>query len=424
MINESNIKAILAADVRSKAMVNLAKRYYGDYIPSKLQLVSQSGRPKELSLVNWIKYICSSYSSFIFSEYPLIDTKQSPLNLLLEETNKHNIRNLENAMLYGYGLETYSVSPNGSFSIKLVDPKQSVLIMDDEGMLQALLIKSKLMPNIVYDGQIVTKETDIIDVYEDGLATRYFMVNGNWQKRMDWKTNGIPASIFTINEDMSSFFDKDLLRSIDAFNVNRSSLYDMIVSNSDTIRVLKASTQEAQQFFSKDVNGVPSYAKMLASGLITIGPDSDISDISKNIDIAKIESDLTESRNAIYMQSFLPNLEDEITSKGGVSSISGAAMELIYHPMLAQAKKMMTYYDRGMRNRVLSYLGSKGLTDNSWKISYHYAVPYNKIEYYQYAKLESTLSTKDRIESIPFIKDKDSALQNILEEQEKNKGEE
>lgn len=292
---------------------NLIKSY--NYYSGRQDIMNKTTidkfKPCNRIVTNYCYNIVQNYLGYItgkdvkYSSQVDIEDIQNVLNYNDVKTTDSEL--LRNALIYGIAYELCYIDEDIKERFKVIDSRECFAIYDNT-LNQELVAVIRYYPVDCYD---VTKGS-IVEVY-DSIETTIYKCNSSFSglemsDRFPNYFNQVPVSVFTLNPEVESVFNK-IVTLQDAYNNLLSSEVDDFQAFCDAYLVLKGARPDDD-----------SLSKMTENRVLLIDPDADASYLSKSINDTQIENLLKNINDTIHKIANSPDFnDDKFMAQSGVA---------------------------------------------------------------------------------------------------------
>jgi SPP1 family phage portal protein len=406
------------------AITKRSQYFHATHTVADLVAPRIDGRAKTQDKTNWVRYIIQRHAGFLTSRpvtyLPSGDDPRDGVNYLAKIYRERNLAAndghlLSDALLYGKGIELFTMQGTGTPIIRACDATEWRIIRDESLEIVAALRRTEIQKGTYYRGALLAANRVVFTVYTDSEIIRYETAKDAIGKstmrefdREPHKWGVVPVVEYTALRNGESFISDALLRKCDNYDISRSALIDDIKHNVDALLVTEGI--DYTQLLEKDDHGRSVLEKLKAVGLLPLPKDAKASYLQRVVDIEKFRFDQKTTRAEIHLMGCLPDLDETIAGNDGtITSISGVALKLMFQLMLEQSAEFSRNFERGLRRRIelidipmrfdAPKIGDVQIQMNS-------SLPFADTEFLQYLpNLDGLLTREDKLRLLPFVTD-------------------
>ena len=316
---------------------------------------------------------------------------------------------LENALIYGVGVELMFSDQEGKTRFKLIDPRTCFGVYDDS-LTGDLLYFVRMYKEDEWDED---NDTQLIDVYSDYNIRHYKMSNGGAVTFINEEPHYFgqcPANIFYLPDEKS--------------------IFDCIMSLQDSVNELLSDEIDDYSAFCDaylTLTGVDCDNEEIAlmkQNRVLVLPEGAVAEwLTKNANDAQVENILKRLHDDIYRIAQMPDFCSE-TFVGGVSS--GIALRFRLTGMENRAGRIEALMKQALQRRIELICGIASLklgeeVFRDIQITFKRNIPNDETQVYQMVNmLKGTVSDETLLGQLPFISDVNAELERVKEQRANN----
>lgn len=426
-INGKNIGKIV--DIFIQDYLPRLNKLYAYYCNDNdiLKKSGEKGKPNNRLACAYAKYITTLQTGY-FMGIP-VKEKSSDEEYLKNYTdilkdnfiNDINFEMAKRASIYGYGTEIIYQNEDAETKIKVLDPRETILIFGNS-MNEFLLSAIRYYTSKDIDG----KEKEVAEIYTE-REIRYFYREEHKkdfeedEKKMAFHLfDDIPIVLYKNNEEMKSDFE-DILGLNDAYDTSQSNTANDVDYFNDAYMTIEGSNAIADN----DIDGEPtgkSEAEIMKESRIMYFPDGGSAKfLTKEINDSATENYKNRLCNDIHKFSLTPDLADEKFA----GNLSGIAIKFKTIPLEGSATEKENKFRVALRKRcelVTNMINKKMNKDYDYRgITEEFTrnLPQNEKETTDtILSMSNFISHRTLLELLPQIEDVDEEISRIEEEKE------
>lgn len=441
-----------AQDVRHKYFV-------GDHaILDKANQKRSDGGVYNAVVANWISNLVERHVGFLaarpFTVSPNDRGDQAAVaavdgyNAVAQQNDLASLdeRHFQQALIYGYSVETIGVGSDARLVIQDYDPRQWAFALDQDDNEIAAVRRLDVEPWTVYRGEWVTEPFSLFWVFDESKIRLYraeakdldaapFLVDAMVSTGVKNKSanlqlederehffDRLPVFRWKVDGDCKPYITDALMVLQDAYNTAISEHLDD--TETDIQAILAMYGMSPKDLLRERPEGEEDAGKRMIDVMrerkAFVFPDSEsrAEFITRDLPTEKISWTEGRLRQLIHTMGSAPDI-DEIV--GATGRTSGIALRLQFQPMIELASKFSKYIEASLRtrigllNQVWGKVGLPALQD--YDVTVTYSVPSNETEIWTAVNsLEPLLSRVDRLKLVPSIDDPQAAAERKEEE--------
>lgn len=390
------------------------KNYYDGVQAISLKQYSDPSKPCNKTVVNYCKNIVDGYNGYLASPNFISYTSDNDIEAIMDVLRYNDFQAedsdfLENALIYGVGVELMFSDQEGKTRFKLIDPRTCFGVYDDS-LTGDLLYFVRMYKEDEWDEN---NDTQLIDVYSDYNIRHYKMSNGGTATFINEEPHYFgqcPANIFYLPDEKS--------------------IFDCIMSLQDSVNELLSDEIDDYSAFCDaylTLTGVDCDNEEIAlmkQNRVLVLPEGAVADwLTKNANDAQVENILKRLHDDIYRIAQMPDFCSE-TFVGGVSS--GIALRFRLTGMENRAGRIEALMKQALQRRIELICGIASLklgeeVFRDIQITFKRNIPNDETQVYQMVNmLKGTVSDETLLGQLPFISDVNAELERVKEQKANN----
>lgn len=388
-----------------------AKYYRGDQDIMR-KMVKDSTKPCNRIVTNFCYNIVTNYQGYLTGQ-DITYSSPEDISAIVDVLSYNDVRTEDNellrqALIFGKAYEVCYIDEDNKQRFKVFDARQCFAIYDNT-LSQNLLAVVRFYPIDVFD---LTKGWNV-DIYYSDRIEHYTAGNTLTSLRLIGEEKHfygqVPVTIFTLNDDEDSIFDK-VMTLQDAYNKLLSSEVDDFEAFCDAYLVLKGINAEAEDIQSMKENRV-----------LLVGDNGDVAYVNKAINDTQIENMLTNIEKQIHTISNSPDFTDD-----AFGTSSGIAMKYKLLGFENTAGAIAANMTKALQKRIELICEILGMVEGEvmWRdveISFTRNLPIDLAEMANLVNtLKGTVSDRTLLALLPFVSDIDKELEMVEETKAKN----
>ena len=390
------------------------KNYYDGVQAISLKQYSDPSKPCNKTVVNYCKNIVDGYNGYLASPNFISYTSDHDIEEIMDVLRYNDFQAedsdfLENALIYGVGVELMFSDQEGKTRFKLIDPRTCFGVYDDS-LTGDLLYFVRMYKEDEWDED---NDTQLVDVYSDYNIRHYKMSNGGAVTFINEEPHYFgqcPANIFYLPDEKS--------------------IFDCIMSLQDSVNELLSDEIDDYSAFCDaylTLTGVDCDNEEIAlmkQNRVLVLPEGAVADwLTKNANDAQVENILKRLHDDIYRIAQMPDFCSE-TFVGGVSS--GIALRFRLTGMENRAGRIEALMKQALQRRIELICGIASLklgeeVFRDIQITFKRNIPNDETQVYQMVNmLKGTVSDETLLGQLPFISDVNAELERVKEQKANN----
>ena len=390
------------------------KNYYDGVQAISLKQYSDPSKPCNKTVVNYCKNIVDGYNGYLASPNFISYTSDHDIEEIMDVLRYNDFQAedsdfLENALIYGVGVELMFSDQEGKTRFKLIDPRTCFGVYDDS-LTGDLLYFVRMYKEDEWDED---NDTQLVDVYSDYNIRHYKMSNGGAVTFINEEPHYFgqcPANIFYLPDEKS--------------------IFDCIMSLQDSVNELLSDEIDDYSAFCDaylTLTGVDCDNEEIAlmkQNRVLVLPEGAVADwLTKNANDAQVENILKRLHDDIYRIAQMPDFCSE-TFVGGVSS--GIALRFRLTGMENRAGRIEALMKQALQRRIelICVIASLKLGEEVFRdlqITFKRNIPNDETQVYQMVNmLKGTVSDETLLGQLPFISDVNAELERVKEQKANN----
>lgn len=388
-----------------------AKYYRGDQDIMR-KMVKDTTKPCNRIVTNFCYNIVTNYQGYLTGQ-DITYTSPEDISAIVDVLSYNDVRTEDNeflrqALIFGKAYEVCYIDEDNKQRFKVFDARQCFAIYDNT-LSQNLLAVVRFYPIDVFD---LTKGWNV-DIYYSDRIEHYTAGNTLTSLRLTGEEKHfygqVPVTIFTLNDDEDSIFDK-VITLQDAYNKLLSSEVDDFEAFCDAYLVLKGINAEAEDIQSMKENRV-----------LLVGDNGEVAYVNKAINDTQIENMLKNIEKQIHTISNSPDFTDD-----AFGTSSGVAMRYKLLGFENTAGAIAANMTKALQKRIELICEILGMVEGEvmWRdveISFTRNLPIDLAEMANLVNtLKGTVSDRTLLALLPFVSDIDKELEMVEETKAKN----
>lgn len=388
-----------------------AKYYRGDQDIMR-KMVKDTTKPCNRIVTNFCYNIVTNYQGYLTGQ-DITYSSPEDISAIVDVLSYNDVRTEDNellrqALIFGKAYEVCYIDEDNKQRFKVFDARQCFAIYDNT-LSQNLLAVVRFYPIDVFD---LTKGWNV-DIYYSDRIEHYTAGNTLTSLRLIGEEKHfygqVPVTIFTLNDDEDSIFDK-VMTLQDAYNKLLSSEVDDFEAFCDAYLVLKGINAEAEDIQSMKENRV-----------LLVGDNGDVAYVNKAINDTQIENMLSNIEKQIHTISNSPDFTDD-----AFGTSSGIAMKYKLLGFENTAGAIAANMTKALQKRIELICEILGMVEGEvmWRdveISFTRNLPIDLAEMANLVnQLKGTVSDRTLLALLPFVSDIDKELETVAEEKQNN----
>lgn len=390
------------------------KNYYDGVQAILLKQYSDPSKPCNKTVINYCKNIVDGYNGYLASPNFISYTSDNDIEAIMDVLRYNDFQAedsdfLENALIYGVGVELMFSDQEGKTRFKLIDPRTCFGVYDDS-LTGDLLYFVRMYKEDEWDED---NDTQLIDVYSDYNIRHYKMSNGGAVTFINEEPHYFgqcPANIFYLPDEKS--------------------IFDCIMSLQDSVNELLSDEIDDYSAFCDaylTLTGVDCDNEEIAlmkQNRVLVLPEGAVAEwLTKNANDAQVENILKRLHDDIYRIAQMPDFCSE-TFVGGVSS--GIALRFRLTGMENRAGRIEALMKQALQRRIELICGIASLklgeeVFRDIQITFKRNIPNDETQVYQMVNmLKGTVSDETLLGQLPFISDVNAELERVKEQKANN----
>jgi SPP1 family phage portal protein len=415
---EQILKIWQAGHDQREAMRKRENYYYGDHAILKRDEYYANGQKKTNRVTNFIQFAIDLFvgalTSAPFQVTPaggVDEEKVDTYEVVYDANNLRSIdtENLRRCMVHGWAVEVHEIVDK-EITIWGDSALNWQPVYDSFGDLVGAIYYRVLPAGTIFEDGVLQDELEWITYYSDSVITDYQRKGsgGAWV-RVGEQAHGfgrVPVVIWTLNNQYRSIISDSVMALNDEYNDIDSASGDDIRNDTNAILLVKGYDAASIE---------QEAAKIKELGIIPLGEGGDASYITKNNDVARVESRLRRVREGIFIGLSVPDFETII---GATGSTSGIALQLKFFPMQSRSSAFVNWIKKSIQGRIdliNSVARKKGLAVlDDYQITVQFVIPANRVEQWKAIKtLEGVVSLRKRLELLDDVDDPEQEIKRM-----------
>ena len=387
-----------------------------------------NGDKKTNTVTNFAEYVVDMYvGSLTSTDYQLTSNKEGAAGaanygIIADALDLPaiDVNNLSNALVYGRALELHEFTEKAPV-ITAQRPEKWALTRDESGSVVLAINRVTLGKNSFYDGALLTVPKELQHVYSEQSITVHARdvvegagtqgTKGKWVEISNTQHNygQVPIVEWIPDVDQRGLLTDALIGQIDDYNEIDSLGGDDIRQTADALLKIKG---VGGAWAAENADTI---TKMR---MLPMPEDSDAEYLTKVTDVARVESHLARSREAVHLMTGVPDVQQIVGATGGTS---GIALQLKFTPMQNRAGAMIKELTKGMRARIdlLNGIARKmgGTVIEDYNVIMTFSIPVNRIEeWMNIGALNGIVTQRTQLELLTDINDPEKELKALQDE--------
>lgn len=409
LTTERIAKLIRQFETTKQPMLNKYWNYFKGNQEIMRKQPTDVGKPCNRIITNYCYNIVQNYCGYIaginigYNSDNDISRIQEVLNY--NDVNSEDTELLQQALIFGVCYEINYIDQDGKQRFKLLDSRECIPVYENT-LNQELMYVIRYYKVDNFDSNV---DKYCVEVYGTHSTKTYNCGSGySAFVLVDEKPNffnQVPITVFSLNKDEESIFDK-ILTLQDAYNKLLSSEVDDFEAFCDAYLVLKGCIAEEE-----DV------AKMKQNRVLVLDETASAEYLTKSISDTQIENMLSNLNDTIHKIANSPDFSDE-----KLLSQSGIAMRYKLVGFENNASAIEGQMRKALQKRIelISSILTISGEEEVWRdinIIFTRNLPVNVLEIAQTInELRGIVSDETLLAQVPFIKDIDAELSRIKNE--------
>lgn len=398
-------------DYELPRLMKYARYYRGDQDIMRKQ-VNDLTKPCNRIVTNFCHNIVTNYQGYLTGN-DITYSSPEDISAIVDVLSYNDVRTEDNeflrqALIFGKAFEVCYIDEEQKQRFKVLDTRQCFAIYDNT-INQNLLCVVRFYPVDDFD---LTKGFNV-DIYYSNKIEHYVANTGLTSLRFVGDEahyyNQVPVTIFTLNEDEDSVFDK-IITLQDAYNSLLSAEVDDFQAFCDAYLVLKGINAEPEDIQSMKENRV-----------LLVGDNGEVDYVNKAINDTQIENMLANIEKQIHTISNSPDFTDD-----AFGTASGVAMKYKLLGFENTAGAIAANMTKALQKRIELICEILGMVEGEvmWRdveISFTRNLPVDYQELTTIVNgLKGTVSDRTLLALLPFVSDIDKELEMVEETKAKN----
>lgn len=392
--------------------LGLYARYYEGNQDIMRKMVKDTTKPCNRIVTNFCNNIVTNYQGYLTGQDVTYSSPED-ISAIVDVLSYNDVRTEDNeflrqALIYGRAFEVCYIDEDQKQRFKVLDSRECIPVYDNT-LNQNLLCVIRFYPIDSFD----TTKGYNVDIYYDSKIEHYKANAGfttlQWIGEEQHFYNQVPITIFSLNTDEVSVFDK-IMSLQDAYNNLLSSEVDDFQAFCDAYLVMKGVNAEPEDIQSMKENRV-----------LLVGDNGEVTYLNKAINDTQIENMLTNIEKQIHTISNSPDFTDD-----SFGTQSGVAMKYKLLGFENSAGAIAANMTKALQKRIELICSILGMVEGEvmWRdveISFTRNLP---VDYQEMAtlitQLKGTVSDRTLLTLLPFVSDIDKELEMLEETKAKN----
>ena len=387
------------------------KNYYDGRQDILQKSYSDETKPCNRVVTNYCFNIVQNYAGYL-TGIPVSYKGKQDIEKIQDVLNYNDVHNedddfLKNALIYGVAYEVHYCDKDGQERFKLFDSRECIPVYSNDLEEDLLFLVHFYADNDIFDNVRyyvdVYTEQEIIHYTSD---LKFDVMKEIGRDKHFYKQ--VPVSVFWLNDDKVSVFDK-VMTLQDAYNNLLSAEVDDFEAFADAYLVLEG----MEGTDSEDI------AQMKEDRVLLMGEDSKAYYLTKSINDTQIQNLLQNLNDTIHKISNSPDFNDE-----KLIAQSGIAMRYKLTGMEANASNIVSNMTKALRKRieliaVIEHIKGEDSVWRDMEIVFTRNLPVNELEQSQLINnLRGLVSDRTLLSQLDFITDVDAELEQVKKESE------
>lgn len=392
--------------------LGLYARYYEGNQDIMRKMVKDPTKPCNRIVTNFCNSIVTNYQGYLTGQDVTYSSPED-ISAIVDVLSYNDVRTEDNellrqALIYGRAFEVCYIDEDNKQRFKVLDSRECIPVYDNT-LNQNLLCVIRFYPIDSFD---LTKGY-LVDIYYDTKIEHYEANTGfttlKWLGEEAHFYNQVPVTIFSLNTDEVSIFDK-IMSLQDAYNNLLSSEVDDFQAFCDAYLVMKGVNAEAEDIQSMKENRV-----------LLVGDNGEVTYLNKAINDTQIENMLSNIEKQIHTISNSPDFTDD-----SFGTQSGVAMKYKLLGFENCAGAIAANMTKALQKRIELICSILGMVEGEvmWRdveITFTRNLPIDLAETANLInQLKGTVSDRTLLSLLPFVSDIDKELEMLEEAKAKN----
>lgn len=388
-------------------------KYYDGNQDIMMKMVKDPTKPCNRIVTNFCNNIVTNYQGYLTGQ-DVTYTSPEDISAIVDVLSYNDVRTEDNeflrqALIFGRAFEVCYIDEDQKQRFKVLDSRQCIPVYDNT-LNQNLLCVIRYYPVDSFD----LIKGYLVDIYYDTKIEHYKM--GTDFNTLQWLGdeahfyNQVPVTVFSLNTDEVSVFDK-IMTLQDAYNNLLSSEVDDFQAFCDAYMVIKG----------VDLDPEDAQEMKVKRTMILQDKDASVEYLNKSISDTQIENMLANIEKQIHTISNSPDFTDD-----SFGTSSGIAMKYKLLGFENSAGAIAANMTKALQKRIELICSILGMVEGEvmWRdveIQFTRNLP---VDYTEMANLVNTLkgtvSDRTLLSLLPFVSDIDKELEMVEETKEKN----
>lgn len=392
--------------------LGLYARYYEGNQDIMRKMVKDPTKPCNRIVTNFCNSIVTNYQGYLTGQDVTYSSPED-ISAIVDVLSYNDVRTEDNellrqALIYGRAFEVCYIDEDNKQRFKVLDSRECIPVYDNT-LNQNLLCVIRFYPIDSFD---LTKGY-LVDIYYDTKIEHYEANTGfttlKWLGEEAHFYNQVPVTIFSLNTDEVSIFDK-VMSLQDAYNNLLSSEVDDFQAFCDAYLVMKGVQAEPEDIQSMKENRV-----------LLVGDNGEVTYLNKAINDTQIENMLSNIEKQIHTISNSPDFTDD-----SFGTQSGVAMKYKLLGFENCAGAIAANMTKALQKRIELICSILGMVEGEvmWRdveITFTRNLPIDLAETANLInQLKGTVSDRTLLSLLPFVSDIDKELEMLEETKAKN----
>lgn len=392
--------------------LGLYARYYEGNQDIMRKMMKDPTKPCNRIVTNFCNSIVTNYQGYLTGQDVTYSSPED-ISAIVDVLSYNDVRTEDNellrqALIYGRAFEVCYIDEDNKQRFKVLDSRECIPVYDNT-LNQNLLCVIRFYPIDSFD---LTKGY-LVDIYYDTKIEHYEANTGfttlKWLGEEAHFYNQVPVTIFSLNTDEVSIFDK-VMSLQDAYNNLLSSEVDDFQAFCDAYLVMKGVQAEPEDIQSMKENRV-----------LLVGDNGEVTYLNKAINDTQIENMLSNIEKQIHTISNSPDFTDD-----SFGTQSGVAMKYKLLGFENCAGAIAANMTKALQKRIELICSILGMVEGEvmWRdveITFTRNLPIDLAETANLInQLKGTVSDRTLLSLLPFVSDIDKELEMLEETKAKN----
>ena len=389
--------------------LNRYKSYYDGQQDILQKSYSDDTKPCNRVVTNYCFNIVQNYAGYL-TGIPISYKGQQDIEKIQDVLNYNDVHNeddefLKNALIYGVAYEVHYCDKEGQERFKLFDSRECIPVYSNDLEEDLLFLVHFYADNDIFDNVRyyvdVYTEQEIIHYTSD---LKFDAMKEIGRDKHFYKQ--VPVSVFWLNDDRVSVFDK-IMTLQDAYNNLLSAEVDDFEAFADAYLVLEG----MEGTDSEDI------AQMKQDRVLLVGEGAKAYYLTKSINDTQIQNLLQNLNDTIHKIANSPDFNDE-----KLMAQSGIAMRYKLTGMEANASNIVSNMTKALRKRIeliatIEHIKGEDSVWRDMEIVFTRNLPVNELEQSQLINnLRNLVSDRTLLSQLDFITDVDAELEQVKKE--------